>query len=192
MKRWIAANAIGEAGAMLLSALFGALFSMVPAEGFGLVLLPALMVLMGVLEGVLIGAAQASVLNVPRGRWVVLTAGAFGVAWALGAVASLFEPSAAPSMGTILLFAGCAGAILGGLVGLAQKRLVKEPSHVGRMAMGWGCNMILMAIAADFVPHGPLEAPALAINVGAGALAGSIVGLVSWDSVASLGPRNKK
>jgi hypothetical protein len=191
VKRWILANAIGEAGAMLLSALFGALFSMVPAEGSGLVLLPALMVLMGLLEGALIGAAQASVLNVPRGRWILLTAGAFAVAWALGAVASMFEPTSQPSTGTVLLFAGCAGVILGTLVGLAQRRLVDDPSHIGRMAVGWGCSMILVAIAADFVPHGPLEAPAMAINVGAGALAGGLVGLVSWDSVSSLGPRHK-
>lgn len=192
VKRWVLANAIGEAGAMLLTALFGALFSMVPAEGFGLVLLPVLMILMGVLEGALIGAAQATVLDVARGRWTALTAAAFGVAWALGALASMFEPSSAPSKGTVLLFAGCAGAILGTLVGFAQRRIASDPSHVGRMAVGWGCSMILTAIAADFVPHGPMGVPALAINMGGGALAGGLVGLVSWDSVSSLATRNKK
>lgn len=191
MKRWVLANACGEAGAMLLSALFGALFSMVPAEGAGLVVLPALMILMGVLEGALIGAAQAAVLDVPRARWTLLTAAAFGVAWALGALASVFEPSTSPSTGTVLLFAGGAGAVLGALVGLAQRRIAKDPSHVGRMAAGWGCSMILAAIAADYVPHGPLGAPALTINVSVGALAGALVGLVSWDSVAPLGLRTK-
>ena len=192
MKRWVLANVAGEAGAMLLSALFGALFSMVPAEGSGLILLPVLMVLMGILEGVLVGSAQAMVLDVPRGRWIALTAGAFGVAWALGAATSLFESESVPSKGTVLLFAGCAGAVLGTLVGIAQRRMGTDASHVGRMAVGYGSAMIVAAIAADFVPHGALGAPALAINVAAGALAGAIVGLVSWDSVASMGPRDKK
>ena len=186
MFRWILANVGGEGAAMGVSALLGALFSYIPTGDYSAILFPLLMVLTGFAEGCVVGAAQASVLKVPRWRWTLATGAAFALAWGIGAAASFFEPADVASKATLLVFAGVAGAGLGALVGLAQSRVEPAPELVRRTAAAWACALMLLTITADLVPYGPFTMIVLMINVVGGLIAGAAVGLVSWGALAHL------
>ncbi|MEM7608918.1 MAG: hypothetical protein AAF411_26520, partial [Myxococcota bacterium] len=155
MGRWIGACAAGEALALVASALFSTVTSLAPTEGLGSYALPVLLVGAGVLEGAIVGWAQASVLDVPRARWAGVTALAFGGLWAIGACLSLIEP-ATPTRAEVLAFSALTGAGLGVLVGTLQGRVRRLSQHLPRNALGWALALIVTAIGADLVPHGDL------------------------------------
>ncbi|MBO6934936.1 MAG: hypothetical protein JJ863_08170 [Deltaproteobacteria bacterium] len=182
MLRWVIAIAVAQAGALLLSALFGHLSS-----GFGEPS-PALAIAgilgAGLLEGALIGAAQAWAVGFggeARWRWIGLTTLAFGLWWAAGIVASLFEP-AEPSRMMVVVVALVAGGGLGLIVGGLQagrRPPSKRAAWVGANVAGWAAGLLLAALAAELVPAGPNTTLVFVIHALGGAATGTVVGLTT-------------
>lgn len=180
--RWVAAIALAQAIALVLSALFGHLSS-----GFGEPS-PALAIAgilgAGLLEGALIGLAQAWAVRFEgeaRWRWVGLTTLGFGLWWAAGIVASLFEP-AEPSRLMVVVVALVAGGGLGLLVGglQAQRRPPSmRAAWLGANVAGWSAGLLLAALAAELVPAGPNTVVVFAIHGLGGAATGAVVGLTT-------------
>lgn len=180
--RWVSAIAVAQASGLLLSALLGHL-----SGGFGEPT-PAMAIAgilgAGLLEGALIGGAQAWAVGFRGGarrRWIALTSLAFGLWWAAGIVASLFEP-AEPSRRMVVVVALVAGGGLGLLVGGLQagrRPPSRRAAWVGANVVGWAAGLLLAALAAELVPAGPNTALVFAIHALGGAATGSVVGLTT-------------
>lgn len=184
MSRWILANVLGGLGALGLTAVAGALSSLLPTEGalaeFALV---GFMVATGALEGAIVGATQASVLEVPRARWTAATALGFALAWAFGASLSFLEPESVPSAASKLFVALLGGSVLGLVVGALQRRVRAVRGWIVVSVLAWAAAMMVSAIAQDRVPYGPFGASALAINMLGGAASGLVVALVTGSTI---------
>ena len=180
--RWIGANALGQAAALTASGLLGHF-----AGSFGelpLAVSIAGLVAAGLLEGALLGAAQAWALRMDRARgrrWVGLTVGAFAVWWTLGVLASLVEPPE-PSRLTVVLVALVAGGALGLFVGALQGRARPRglrAAWLGANVAGWAAGLLLAALAAELVPWGPFTGMTLLIGAVGGMATGALVGTVT-------------
>jgi hypothetical protein len=147
---WVLANGLAEGlglASTLLLAHFAAGVLQATAPGAGAVLLGAVLavVLGTLLEGTLVGYAQAHVLGArlpalsPR-RWIAATSLGAGIAWTLGMVPSTVtalahlpsDPAAArlgPAelpTGPMLLLAALLGALLGPVLALPQWRVLRQ------------------------------------------------------------------
>lgn len=202
--RWIAANAWAEAAGLGTTLILGR--AVAPAlereAGLAAILLAAgAAVILGILlEGVLVGSAQALVLRAAlRGlsaaSWIKATMIGAGLAWLLGMVPSTVAalmgsapssgaaresaPSAAVQYGLALLL----GAVTGPVLGLAQWLVLRR--HAARAsrwilanAVAWAIGMVVIFLGMDQVPweRGGFEV-ALAIYLVCGA-AGLVVGAI--------------
>lgn len=180
--RWVGALAIAQASALVLSALGGHLSSAFgePSAAAGI----AAILGAGLLEGTLIGAAQAWAVGfagAARWRWIGLTTLAFGLWWAAGIVASLFEPPD-PSQWMLVVVALVAGGGLGLFVGALQGQR-RPPSMraawLGANVAGWAAGLLVAALAAELVPFGPNTALTFLIHGLGGAATGAVVGLTT-------------
>jgi len=178
----VAAIAVAQGVALVLSALFGHLSSRFGEPTPALAIAGILGA--GLLEGALIGLAQAWAVRLrgeARWRWVGLTTLAFGLWWAAGIVASLFEP-AQPSRLMVVVVALVAGGGLGLFVGGLQS-LRRPPSMraawLGANVAGWAAGLLLAALAAELVPMGPNTALTFLIHGLGGASTGAVVGLTT-------------
>lgn len=180
--RWVGALAIAQALALVLSAIAGHLSSAFgePSAAVGI----AAILGAGLLEGALIGAAQAwasGFRGEARWRWIGLTALAFVLWWAAGIVASLFEPPD-PSQLMVVVVALVAGGGLGLFVGALQGQR-RPPSiraaWLGANVAGWAAGLLLAALAAELVPVGPNTALTFVIHGLGGAATGAVVGLTT-------------
>ncbi len=175
---------LGGLGALGMTAVAGALSSLLPTEStvaeFALV---AFMVATGALEGVVVGAMQASVLEVPRSRWIGATSLGFALAWAFGASLSFLESESLPSAASKLFVALLGGSVLGLAVGALQRRVRPLSGWVLVSVLAWAAAMMVSAIAQDRVPYGPFGASALAINMLGGAASGLVVALVTGSTI---------
>jgi len=207
--RWIAANGMAElAGIGLAAASIVGLFSLFgEPETLGERLtVYGTTIVVGVIEGALLGLAQGSLLRrrLPElsvGRYVGLTVAVAAGAWALGMAPSTFltfeaggEPAPEPSWVVILAVAAAGGAFGGLLFGLAQRlELRRHGVRTGRWiaasALGWA-----LALPLDFVGASlPSEAtPGWLIvlsGLGFGLLAGAVfampTALVAWQMASS-------
>ena len=186
MPRWILANVLGGLGALGLTAVAGALSSLLPTEGtLPQLALVGFMVVTGAVEGAIVGAAQAAVLDVPRARWALATALGFAIAWAFGASLSFLEPETVPSAASKLFVALVGGGVLGGVVGALQRRVLPVQGWVVVSSLAWAAAMMVSAIAQDRVPYGPFGGAALAINILGGACSGLVVALVTGSTIDS-------
>lgn len=147
---WVLANGLAEGlglSSTLLLAHFAAGVLQATAPGAGAVVLGAVLavVLGTLLEGTLVGYAQAHVLSArlptlsPR-RWIAATSLGAGIAWTLGMVPSTVaalahlpsEPAAAGPApaelptGPMLLLAALLGALLGPVLALPQWRVLRQ------------------------------------------------------------------
>ncbi len=144
---WILANARAEGlglSSTLLLAHFAAGVLKAAAPGAGSILAGAVLavVLGTLLEGTLVGYAQAHVLTarlkLSAGRWIAATSLGAGIAWALGmapgtaaalqglsAGATAGASPADLSIGAVLLFATLLGALLGPVLALPQWRVLR-------------------------------------------------------------------
>ncbi len=198
--RWTGANAAGElvglGGVALAIALLAPHLGDLPGPltSLGIVLL-------GLFEGVVVGAAQWWVLRrrLPALRaraWIMASAAGALVAWLLGmlpstlmdlgAVGGVAGPPVEPSELTQLSLAAALGAIGGPVLALFQWRVLRR--HVRRSgwwiaanALAWAAGMPLIFLVAGGVPAGGVTVAfvllALLALAGTGAVVGAIHGV---------------
>lgn len=168
-----------------------------PDSAAGGVLLRALHVLPGAAEGAILGAAQWWALRptiaVSAKHFVGASAAAHAIFWVAQALVS-YEPSAPPTMAILLFFGAFVGMVLGALLGLAQRAVLRPHVEsteglVMATVVGWAAGMVVTAIAADLVPWGPFDLTVLAIEMAGGAVTGLVVGLTTAPVVGRFSPR---
>lgn len=184
LPRWVAFVVAGEGAGFLLPAAGFAV-----SAGAGLAPWPAyvLLVVAGAGEGALLGLGQSTAVRgtaaeVPRGRWVLVTALAASAAWALGMLPStLTALGAAPDLsapGTWLLL-GVGGALLLVSIPLAQWPVLRGVlpgawRWVPWNVLAWLLGLPLTLVASPFVDE---DSPAWLVGVlfVAGGLAMAVV-----------------
>jgi hypothetical protein len=206
--KWIAANAWAEAAGLGTTLLLGRAAAPVLEQdaSLGTVLAgAAAAVILGILlEGVVVGSAQARVLRLAlpglsAADWIKATMLGAGVAWLLGMVPSTAaallttappsgaaptpEPSAMVQYGLALLL----GAVTGPILGLGQwlvlrRHVVRAGRWILANALAWALGMVMIFLGMDQVPWGR-GGFAVALGVylvcgAAGVLVGAVHGLV--------------
>lgn len=171
-RRWIVATTIGEVLGFLVPALVGAFaFGLHPA-----VTLP-LMTVAGVVEGLVLGSAQALVLGreflgFDRRAWAGATAAAAGAAWVLGMLPSTFADTWSDwPPGVTVPLAALLGLALLCSIGFGQWTVLRH--HVPRSrtwvpvnAVAWMLGLgVLLGIATPLWQEG--QSPVLVIAIGA-------------------------
>ena len=96
------------------------------------------------------------------------------------ALLAALEPAVATSPGLDLLVAMLAGAGLGGILGLLQRRvLTPAPARFAlHSALGWCAGLVATLFVEQFVPTAASDGYSFAASAVGGALTGAIVGLV--------------
>ena len=209
--RWVLANGWSEALGLGSTFLLGSLLAPALQQLRGvpaILLTAAFAVALGVLlEGLLVGAAQASVLRrrltgLPPKVWVRMTMIGAGLAWLLGmvpsSIAALNAPSSTnhtsvpPPYVEYALAAGL-GAVAGPVLGIAQwTALRRQAPRAGRWlwanALAWAVGMPVIFLGMDWVPWtGPAVARAMGIYVVCG-LAGLVVGAIHGAVLTTIIP----
>ena len=183
--RWIAACSVGEAIGYGVAAL---------AAGVSLLLFPddpnsfgpmVLLVLGGLLEGAVLGTAQAfhwAALRPVRRQWITATAAVAAVGWGLTGLGQGMagdQGSSPPDWWLVVLLAALLGAVLGAIFGWVQGSLVRRRA---RSRPGWVlANTVGWALAMPILFWAPMNIPAdagLVQFVGYGMLSGVLGGLV--------------
>lgn len=176
--QWIAANGWAEAAGLGTTLFLGRAAAPVLERdvGWGAVMLgAAAAVILGILlEGLLVGSAQARALRgalpgLPGADWIKATMLGAGMAWLLGMVPStlaalaaagpsgsaapMTEPPALAQYGLALLL----GAVTGPVLGLGQWLVLRR--HVARAgrwimanAVAWAVGMVVIFLGMDQVP----------------------------------------
>ena len=206
--QWILANTVGEVLGLGLAGAAGiglALAIGKPQTALVTLLLAALMIALGTLEGVIVGLAQWLVLhrrlpNLRRRAWVTATAiGAF-VAWTLGMTPStlmmLRQSAAAPpppvlSDAEVYALAAAMGAMLGTILGIPQWRVLRRYAAsagwwVWANAAAWLAGMPLVFIGAGSAPVGASVLNRVLLAVATIAAAGAVVGAIHGLALLSL------
>lgn len=200
-RRWLVANGIAEAVGLGTTFTIGNLLapSLAQASDVSTVLLGAVaaVVLGMVLEGVVVGLAQESVLRrelreLRPGSWIVATSLGAGLAWLIGMVPSTVLALVPPDSGTAAEEPGAAlqyalasamGLVVGPILGSAQwivlrRHVPRAFRWLGANALAWSAGMPLIFLGMDFVPWtGPEIGIVLSIYIVCG-LAGVVVGAV--------------
>lgn len=172
-RRWIAANGWAEAAGLGTTFLLARMLAPGLEGGTVLAILAGALaaVLLGtVLEGVVVGVAQASVLaaraSALTGRWVAATAIGAGLAWLLGmvpatvmALGSTGAAMPAPEPPPLVQYglASVLGLVAGPVLGLAQwtvlRRIADRPARwLGANALAWAVGMPLIFAGMDVIP----------------------------------------
>jgi hypothetical protein len=201
--RWVLANAAGElAGLGTVALVAWALVSAMEGEETLLqhILFALAIIAAGTFEGVVVGAAQASVLvprlaGLARREWIRATVLGALVAWVLGMLPSTRMAAAAETSGqapsepngaTVYALAALLGAVAGLILAFFQWRVLR-PHLAGAAgwlvanAAAWALAMPLVFLGADLASRGgagPAEAAiAAATLLATGAVAGAVHGL---------------
>jgi len=200
--RWVLANAIGEVVGLGTAAVVGVGLAWTIEKtmgAFGSLAMAGVMILVGTLEGIVVGIAQWLVLRRPIQNmswrvWVLATAiGAF-VAWTLGMIPSTLmatNTAAAaaaappPEMSDVVMYglAALMGAVLGPILGLPQWLVLRR--HVQKAgwwvlanAAAWALGMPVVFVGASSVPPGGFGLGVVVVGIVTGASAGAVVGAV--------------
>jgi SAM-dependent methyltransferase len=208
-RRWILANGVAEAFGLGGTFILGHLIAPRLGDNLGpgaIVAGAAAAVLLGVvLEGVVVGWAQARVLRlalpeVQGGKWILATALGAGAAWTLGMIPSTVmallasskpdaeaagaaEPGRAVQYGMAVIL----GAVTGPILGFAQTRVLRR--RVARAwrwlpanAAAWAAGMLVIFVGMDLLPWAeggwPLHGGLLLVTGLAGLAVGAIHGRV--------------
>lgn len=197
--RWIALCGVGE----VLGLAAGALWYVWVEQAFGhpedmVQRIPVwfFLALAGLLEGAVLGSMQAFALrriypSLPIGLWINLTIVIAIIGWAIGSSFNVFgapalegQALAEPPLAMQLAIAAGFGLIIGAAFGAAQMMaLSKAASNAGLWiwvkALGWALAMPVIVYAAGAVPEGAGFGLIAATALGAGLVAGLIVGVVT-------------
>jgi hypothetical protein len=132
--------------------------------------------MLGVAQGVVL--ARRGYTNV-RSFALASTLG-MGIAWSLVMVLAALEPAVPTSPGLDLLVAMLAGAGLGAILGLLQRRVLSPvPGRFAlHSALGWCAGLVATLFVEQFVPTAASDGYSFAASALGGALTGGIVGLV--------------
>lgn len=175
-RRWVLANGWAEAAGLGTTLVLGRAVAplLERSTELAVVLLGAVLaIVLGVLlEGALVGAAQAAVLRralpgLAARRWVSATMLGAGIAWTLGMVPSTIAalvssgsaqgpPSEPPAVLQYGLAVGL-GLVTGPILGGAQWRVLRlHVAHAHRWlwanAAAWALGMLLVFLGMDLVP----------------------------------------
>jgi hypothetical protein len=195
--RWVGANAVGElAGLGLVAAIGASIVTQIgePQDMGAILGFAALFVALGLLEGLIVGAAQAQVLRAffQRRAWIAATVLGAALAWTLGMIPSTAMALAAgpaaeaqmaepPALVQLALAVGL-GAVAGAVLALPQWRLMRRTvgdagSWIAANALGWMGGMPIIFAGIDFA----MGAEGIArMLIGGGTLlaAGAVVGAI--------------
>lgn len=201
--RWVAANTLGELFGLGLAAAVGVAVMLRWGEPTGtaaMLVIAALMILLGVSEGLIVGYAQWHVLRemlttLTAKAWLGATAlGAF-IAWVLGMLPSTIihlsatgASGAPPTMSDALMFglAAAMGSVFGIILAWPQWRVLRR--HAPRAiwwlpanALAWAAGMPIIFLGAGAISASGLSVTGLGFVVltlaGAGAIVGAVHGL---------------
>ena len=199
-RQWVLANAVGEVlGLGLAGAVAMAMVVTIgePETALVALMMAAVMVAAGTLEGVIVGFAQWLVLRrrldrLSRREWVAATAIGALVAWTLGMAPSTLmalnqsaESPPPPEMSDALTYTLAAGmgTVLGMILGAPQWRVLRRyvagaSLWVWANAAAWAVGMPVVFIGAGASPVGA-SAVSIALTVVATiAVAGAVVGAI--------------
>ena len=162
------------------------------------ILVIAVMMLAGIIEGLVTGSFQWSVLkkrfvNMKAKNWLFFTALGAATAWLLGMIPSIFfapEPSTSSSAIVefsnvqIALLAALSGVVLGALFGVFQwVELKKHTPDAGRWilanSLGWTVGLVIIYLGASTPSVDTSLAVIILIATIAGLLAGLSVGAIT-------------
>jgi hypothetical protein len=199
---WIAANAVSEAVGLGTTFVIG--FAVAPLldrlSGVASTLASVVLAIaLGtVLEGVVVGAAQESVLRsslprLRRGSWTAATALGAALAWALGMIPSAIValtssglasgPTTEPPVEVKMLLAAALGLIAGPILGIAQWTVLRwHVNRAGRWlwanALAWAVGMPLIFLGMDVVPWSGHPAVLMLSIYGVCGATGLVVGAI--------------
>lgn len=216
--RWVAANAVGEVlGLGLIGLVVGLLASSPSVRIPGWVVLPGVL-LLGTLEGVLVGAFQWLAMRraLPRLRaraWIQATAAGALLAWVLGmlpstimdmAVSSSAPQTPPPEVSEVMrmVFAFGSGVVAGPILAGVQWRVLRRHvPHAGwwipanSLAWGLGLPLVFVAVSAA-ASQGRLTLGGavfgLLLIAAAGATVGMVHGLALVQLLRRAAPRRTK
>lgn len=204
---WVGANSISELVGLSLVFATGAVAFRVWGEPRTAVARMAFLALagaLGIVEGMIVGWAQAIVLrrvlpNIAGKSWVAATSiGAF-VAWTLGMLPNLFR-SGSPDQGEmptgpeIMLIAALMGLAAGCILAVAQWRVLRQYAvnaswWLPANAAAWALGMPWIFWLVDHTVGGSQSAASVTGFIVGLAGAGAIVGAVHGAVVVTLRPR---
>ena len=199
---WIGANAVSEALGLGTTFVIGftvaPLLDRLPGVASALAAVVLAIALGTVLEGVVVGAAQESVLRsslsrLRRGSWTAATALGAALAWGLGMIPSAVValtssgpasgPMTEPPVEVEILLAGALGLIAGPILGIAQWTVLRR--HVDRAgrwlwanALAWAVGMPLIFLGMDVVPWSGHPAVLMLSIYGVCGTTGLVVGAI--------------
>jgi hypothetical protein len=198
--QWVAANAVGELlGLGLIGLVVGVVATRFSSAFPGWIILPGVL-LLGTLEGVLVGTCQWLALRrvLPRLRastWILATAAGALLAWILGMLPSTLmdmtaassapqQPPAEPSEAVQMLLAAALGLVAGPILAGAQWLVLRL--HVSRAgwwilanSLAWGLGMPLVFLAVGTAAEtGILTLRGALLGLAMIVAAGSVVGMV--------------
>jgi hypothetical protein len=196
-RSWVVANALGEliglGAAGAIGAMLASIVGATSETGASLGVAGALIVL-GTLEGLVVGLAQWLVLRRPfpgmrRRSWMLASAAGAFVAWALGMLPSTLADvgaaagEAAPvAISDTMMYALAAamGAVLGSILGFPQWLALRRHARraiwwVPANAVAWAVGMPVVFIGASAPPAGGVPGIVMVALLTAG-IAGAVVG----------------
>ena len=190
---WVLACVLGEAVGLTASGMVGAVLVPLLAEGpagGGTLVLEAMMVLAGALEGTCVGVAQWLVLRrrlpIAPGRWVAATAGGFATGWLAGGLIATLEPqmAAPPGPSTVIIVGAFSGLCLGAVVGLLQALVLRGLARpvlpwMLANAAAWASGMVVAYVGASSLGPGAYTLGHLGLAAVTGGLVGLVVGLIT-------------
>lgn len=192
--RWVVATAMGEFVGFAVPAAVGAAAAWaIGRMGGSFIALAMLnimvMVLAGVVEGGVLGFAQWLVLrryiqDMARREWVVATALAAGVAWAIGMLPSTLAETATVNSMVLVGGAVLLGAVLVASIGFAQwlvlRRYIEKAGWwVLANAVAWPLGVAVPFIGLAMVPEGAPVVVWVVVGVVSGFLMGAVVGAIT-------------
>lgn len=194
---WVVATAVGELVGFAVPAIIG------PAAAWamrGMVGTSAAITVVGVAvlagsgEGAILGFAQGLILrryiqNMAQWKWVLATAVAAALAWAIGMLPSTLQDVANIDITKVNLIIFISAAVLLGIVfllsiGFAQWLVLRR--HVGKAgwwilanAIAWPVGVTVPAIGLSLVPDGSPMVVWIIVGIVSGALMGIVVGAIT-------------
>lgn len=206
--RWTVACGIGEFLGIGVAAGLWFLHSVVFGEPQAIgqkILLIVVMIIAGVIEGLVTGAFQWSVLRIrfidmKARNWLFFTALGAAVAWLLGMMPStFFAPDAGvssggfePSGGLVVLLGALMGVVLGALLGVFQwfelkKHTLAASCWILANALGWLAGMVVIFLGASLPAAGTSLAIIILIGAISGLFAGLLVGAITGLFLVRMG-----
>lgn len=208
---WVGANALGEL--LGLGFVFASGFASIhlwgePRSAPGLLLLGGFAIVLGALEGVVVGECQWRVLrrilpSIPRRRWVQATVAGAVLAWLLGMIPSTVgslvgetteTPTTEPALAMVMGLAAAMGLVAGLILAWPQARVLRQETPRARLwlpanAVAWALGMPWIFFLVGATVGEGLTAQSVALFLAGLAVAGALVGAVhGWVLVRWVAP----